>query len=152
MLQILAVKSAQLSSGLPPCELLDMLDPRPLFVERMHMSGHARKPGFSISNARSTYTPARTILRFHIISARPSKQPRMVRTFLKVHTRPRLAYPLRCRSTQGGGIWLSSYFLFLQEQIKGIIIRLLNRVPKNNTSSPCAWRKKRRAIALQELK
>jgi hypothetical protein len=25
-------------------------------------------------------------------------------------------------STQGGGIWLSSYFLFLQEQIKGIII------------------------------
>jgi hypothetical protein len=34
----------------------------------------------------------RTILLFHIISARPSKQPRMVRTFLKVHTRPRLAY------------------------------------------------------------
>jgi hypothetical protein len=28
---------------------------------------------------------ARTILLFHIISARPSKQPLMVRTFLKVH-------------------------------------------------------------------
>ena len=27
----------------------------------------------------------------------PPKQPRMVRTFLKVHTRPRLAYALRCR-------------------------------------------------------
>ena len=40
---------------------------------------------------------ARTILLFHIISARPSQQPRMVRTFLKVHTRLRLAYPLRCR-------------------------------------------------------
>jgi hypothetical protein len=40
---------------------------------------------------------ARTILLFHIISARPSKQPRMVRAFLKVHTRLRLAYPLRCR-------------------------------------------------------
>jgi len=29
---------------------------------------------------------ARTILLFHIISARPPEQPRMVRTFLKVHT------------------------------------------------------------------
>ena len=36
-------------------------------------------------------------LLFHIISARASKQPRMERTFLKVHTRPRPAYPLRCR-------------------------------------------------------
>jgi hypothetical protein len=32
---------------------------------------------------------ARTILLFNTISARPPKQPRMVRTFLKVHTRPR---------------------------------------------------------------
>ena len=40
---------------------------------------------------------ARTILLFHIISARPSKQPLMVRTFLKVHTLPRLAYALLCR-------------------------------------------------------
>jgi hypothetical protein len=40
---------------------------------------------------------ARTILLFHIISDRPPKQPSMVRTFLKVHTRPRLAYALRCR-------------------------------------------------------
>jgi hypothetical protein len=31
------------------------------------------------------------------ISARPPKQPRMVRTFFKVHTRPRLAHALRCR-------------------------------------------------------
>ena len=44
---------------------------------------------------------ARTILLFHTICARPPKQPRMVRTFLKVHTRPRLAYALRCR---GGGV------------------------------------------------
>jgi hypothetical protein len=47
---------------------------------------------------------ARTILLFHIISARPSKQPLMVRSFLKVNME------------------LGSYFLFLQEQIKDIII------------------------------
>ena len=47
---------------------------------------------------------ARTILLFHIISARPSKQPRMLSTFLKVY------------------LELGSYFLFLQEQIKDIII------------------------------
>jgi hypothetical protein len=41
---------------------------------------------------------------FHIISARPSKQPLMVRTFPKVYME------------------LGSYFLFLQEQIKDIII------------------------------
>jgi hypothetical protein len=46
---------------------------------------------------RSGPAAARTILLFHIISARPSKLPLMVRTFLKVHTRLRLAYPLRCR-------------------------------------------------------
>jgi hypothetical protein len=40
----------------------------------------------------------------HIISARPSKQPLMVHTFLKVY------------------MDLGSYFLFLQEQIKDIII------------------------------
>ena len=44
---------------------------------------------------RSGPGAARTILLFHIISARPPQQPRMVRTFLKVHARPRLAYPLR---------------------------------------------------------
>ncbi len=47
---------------------------------------------------------ARTILLLHIISVRPSKQPLMVRTFLKVY------------------MDLVSYFLFLQEQIKDIII------------------------------
>ena len=47
---------------------------------------------------------ARTILLFHIISATPSKQPRMVRTFLKVYME------------------LGFFFLFLQEQIKNIII------------------------------
>ena len=47
---------------------------------------------------------SRTILLFHTISARPSKQPLMVRTFLKVYME------------------LGSYFLFLQEQIKDIII------------------------------
>jgi hypothetical protein len=46
---------------------------------------------------RSGSGEARTILLFHIISARPSKQARMVRTFLQVHTRPRLLYPLQCR-------------------------------------------------------
>ncbi len=53
---------------------------------------------------RSGPGAARTILLFHIISARPSKQPRMVRTFLKVYME------------------LGSYFLFLQEQVKDIII------------------------------
>ena len=53
---------------------------------------------------RSGPGAARTILLVHIISARPSKQPLMVRTFLKVYME------------------LSSYFLFLQEQIKDIII------------------------------
>ena len=53
---------------------------------------------------RSGAGAARTILLFHIISARPSKQPLMVRTFLKVYME------------------LGSYFLFLQEQIKDIII------------------------------
>jgi hypothetical protein len=47
---------------------------------------------------------ARIILLLHIISARPSKQPLMVRTFLKVYME------------------LGSSFLFLQEQIKDIII------------------------------
>ena len=49
---------------------------------------------------RSGPGAARTILLFHIISARPSKQLRMVRTFLKVHTRPRLAYPLRSQNNK----------------------------------------------------
>jgi hypothetical protein len=47
----------------------------------------------------------RTILLLHIISVRPSKQPLMARTFLKVY------------------MDLGSSFLFLQEQIKDIIIR-----------------------------
>jgi hypothetical protein len=54
---------------------------------------------------RSGPGEARTILLLHIISVRPSKQPLMVRTFLKVYME------------------LGSYFLFLQEQIKDIIIR-----------------------------
>ncbi len=53
---------------------------------------------------RSGSGEARTILLFHIISARPFKQPLRVRTFLKVYME------------------LGSYFLFLQEQIKDIII------------------------------
>ena len=56
---------------------------------------------------------ARTILLFHIISARPSKQPLMVRTFLKVYME------------------LSSYFFFLQEQIKDII-NIIIRGPNTN--------------------
>jgi hypothetical protein len=46
---------------------------------------------------RSGPGAARTIPLFHTISARPPKQSRMVRTFLKVHTRPRLANALMCR-------------------------------------------------------
>jgi hypothetical protein len=57
---------------------------------------------------RSGPGAARTILLFHIISARPSKQPRMVRTFLKVHTQPRLAYPLRCRGYRETETWLEN--------------------------------------------
>ena len=53
---------------------------------------------------RSGPGAARTILLFHIISARLSKQPLMVRVFLKVYME------------------FGSYFLFLQEQIKDIII------------------------------
>jgi hypothetical protein len=55
---------------------------------------------------RSGPGEARTILLLHIISVRPSKQPRMVRTFLKVYME------------------LGSSVLFLQEQIKDIIILL----------------------------
>ena len=53
---------------------------------------------------RSGPGEARTILLLHIISVRPSKQPLLVRTFLKVYME------------------LGSSFLFLQEQIKDIII------------------------------
>ena len=53
---------------------------------------------------RSGPGEARTILLLHIISVRPSKQPLMLRTFLKVYME------------------LGSSFLFLQEQIKDIII------------------------------
>ena len=53
---------------------------------------------------RSGPGETRTILLLHIISDRPSKQSLMVRTFLKVYME------------------LGSYFLFLQEQIKDIII------------------------------
>ena len=59
---------------------------------------------------RSGPGAARTILLFHIISARPSKQPLMVRTFLKVY------------------VELGSYFLFLQELIKDIIIIIIEDV------------------------
>ena len=62
---------------------------------------------------RSGPGAARTILLFHIISARPSKQPRMVRTFLKVYME------------------LGSYVLFLQEQIKDIIIDPGGRPPRD---------------------
>jgi hypothetical protein len=53
---------------------------------------------------RSGPGEARAILLLHIISVRPSKQPLMVRTFLKVYKE------------------LCSCFLFVQEQIKDIII------------------------------
>ena len=63
---------------------------------------------------------ARTILLFHIISARPSKQPLMVRTFLKVYME------------------LGSYFLFLQEQIKDIIIIIVLTQGATEAQRPAA--------------
>jgi GTPase involved in cell partitioning and DNA repair len=57
---------------------------------------------------RSGPGEARTNLLLHMISVRPSKQPLMVRTFLTV------------------SMELGSYFLFLQEQIKDIIIQSTN--------------------------
>ena len=56
---------------------------------------------------RSGPGEARTILLLHIISVRPSKQPLMVRTFLKVYME------------------LGSSFWILQEQIKDIIIIII---------------------------
>ena len=73
---------------------------------------------------RSGPGAARTILLVHIISARPSKQPRMVRNFLKVYME------------------LGSHFLFLQEQIKDIIIDLVT-IPEVHTS---------RQVELRDLK
>ena len=61
---------------------------------------------------RSGPGAATTILLSHITSAWPSKQPLMVRTFLKVYME------------------LGSYILFLQEQIKDIIINPLSTYPK----------------------
>jgi hypothetical protein len=60
-------------------------------------TGEGSSGGRKRGGVRSGPGEARTILFFHTISARPPKQPRMVRTFLKVHTRPRLAYALQCR-------------------------------------------------------
>ncbi len=60
---------------------------------------------------RSGPGEARTILLLHIISVRPSKQPLMVCTLLKVYME------------------LGSYFLFLQEQIKDIIIFCVRSPP-----------------------
>ncbi len=63
---------------------------------------------------RSGPGAARIILLFHIISARPSKQLLMVRTFLKVYMEP------------------GSSFLFLQQLIKDIIIiGLIKRCPSS---------------------
>ena len=66
---------------------------------------------------RSGPGAARTILLFHIISARPSKQPLMARTFLKVYME------------------LGSIFLFQQEQIKDIIIMSVTDVIIQGNSS-----------------
>jgi hypothetical protein len=71
----------------------------------------------------------RTILLLHIISERPSKQPLMVRTllvtFLKVES---VLFIGTQFSTLYTNIYmeLGSYFLFLQEQKKDIIIEKCN--------------------------
>ena len=59
-----------------------------------------------MGGVRSGPGAARTILLFHIISARPSQHPRRVRTFLKVYME------------------LDSYFLFLQEQNRFLLSRI----------------------------
>jgi hypothetical protein len=56
-----------------------------------------------------------------VISARPSKQPLKVRTFLKVYME------------------LGSYFLFLQEQIKDIII-ITHFLPDDGRNLSCGAR------------
>ena len=68
---------------------------------------------------RSGPGAARTILLFHIISAEPSKQPLMVPTFPRVYME------------------LGSYFLFLQEQIKDIIIIVAKLVHCKCMHSKC---------------
>ena len=66
----------------------------------------SRAPSSSAAAAAAWRGPGETstILVLRIIGARPSKQPLIVRTFLKVYME------------------LGSYFLFLQDQIKDIII------------------------------
>ena len=97
---------------------------------------------------RSGPGEARTILLLHMISARPSKQPLMVLTFLKVYMELGFLYFVSARTKINNNKkkhhnhWLrgklllvficaleypvaahtGSYFLFLQEQIKDIII------------------------------
>ncbi len=73
---------------------------------------------------RSGPGEARTILLSHIISARPSKQPFMVRTFLKVYMELISLSFVSVRTIKGRSsiMELGSSFLFLQEQIKDIII------------------------------
>jgi hypothetical protein len=80
------------------------------FLRVYRRRGNSPLGGFG-GYERSGPGAARTILLFHIISARPSKQPLMVRTFLKVYME------------------LGSYFLFLQEQKKDIIIDLKRALP-----------------------
>jgi len=81
-------------------------------AQRYHPASFLSESGESLRHidpkegggVRSGPGEARTILLLHIISVRHSQQPLMVRTFLKVYME------------------FSSYFLFLQEQIKDIII------------------------------
>ena len=75
-------------------------------------SGGRKKGGVPSGTGES-----RTILLLHIISVRTSKQPLMVRTLLKVYME------------------LGSYFLFLQEQIKDIIIICSRSRPRARLSS-----------------
>ena len=74
---------------------------------------------------RSGPGAARTILLFHTISARPSKQPRMVGSTLGIGCscpRRRAYNYLMVRTFLKVYMELGSSFLFLQEQIKDIII------------------------------
>jgi len=69
-------------------------EPRPVWMSPLGGVFGEEEEGAGL---RSGPGSSRTILLFHTISARPPKQPRMVPTFLKVHTRTGLAIALRCR-------------------------------------------------------
>ena len=102
-MHVLIDREVKTVSTNPSCSCTQCTSSRLSPISSNRGSNPARTPQEG-GGVRSRPGTARTILLSHIISARPSKQPLMVRTFLKVYME------------------LGFYFLFLQEQIKDIII------------------------------